>query len=128
VQDSYQALQKLYAEKKENLSDQEQQFFLDALQKLPDFLCNHSEQKESSEHISPRSIPDIEIPQTDYIPILQKVFEIYGIETQVCIDPTSSTIQVDKTSLNIPSTYTTLSLTRILELIQHEIETHALIL
>jgi len=122
VQDAYESLQKLYSEKKENLSYQEQQFFLDCIQKLQDFRPHHSDnQKFSTQHTLPFSIPNIELSQADYISIFQKVFEIYAIPTHVRIDSTLSTIRVTK------SIYTTLSLSRVLELIQHEIETHVLI-
>ncbi len=70
------------------------------------------------------------ISREDYIKIFQLVFEIYGINKPIIVDERSSIYDWEN-ALYIPDSkakaYDNLKLKRVLQLIQHEIETHYII-
>ena len=67
------------------------------------------------------------ISRTDYVKIFELVFALYGIKKSIIIDERNSMYDGDD-GLHIPKNknYETLSLQKILVLIQHEIERHML--
>lgn len=68
------------------------------------------------------------IDRESYMEAFRKVFEFYGIDKPVVCDERSSIFDGED-ALHIPDSeeYATLPVSRVLALIQHEIETHYLI-
>lgn len=132
VRGSYNTLIELFEEKKETLTPEEQQRFLSYLQILKgkfSFLSTDSKIWEKKAEKS--EIPDIlnqEILRESYVKIFEIIFEIYWINKEIKIEERSS-IYDGEDYLGIPESdaYKTLKIQRILELIQHEVETHYII-
>ena len=82
-------------------------------------LLNSNINKNSSE------IPDVEINRDDYVKIFELIYEIYWIKKHVNISWVTNVTDLDE-SLEIPDNkeYSKLKLSKVLELINHEIETH----
>jgi len=129
VHDCYVALRNVYDTKKDILSETEQQHFLSYIEKLNPYLPTDTQDTAvAQKNIQVREfeIGNIQIPQSEYVEIFQKIFDIYDIKKEIRIEERSS-IYDGEEYFGIPTAYTTLSISRILELIAHEIETHYII-
>lgn len=132
VQWSYNNLSDLFQTKKEKLTSEEHKRFSEYLQTLKQIFPYIIDTKESLEKVAQKNekseILNQEISRENYVKILKLALEIYGIEKPVIIEERSS-IYDGEDYLGIPESeaYKTLKIQRILELIQHEIETHYII-
>lgn len=132
VQGSFEFLTKLFEKQKQKLTLEEQERFSWYLQTLKqnfpyiidtkEILEKDVQKKEKSEVLKQ------EISRENYVKILKLAMEIYGIEKPIIVEERSS-IYDGEEYLGIPNSeaYKTLKTQRILELIQHEIETHYII-
>lgn len=132
VQGSYNNLSDLFQIKKQKLTLEEQERFSGYLQilkeKFPyivdtkETLVKVTQKKENSEVLKQ------EISRENYTKVLKLAMEMYDIEKPVRVEERSS-IYDGEDYLGIPEgdAYKTLKIQRILELIQHEIETHYII-
>jgi hypothetical protein len=132
VQGSYNNLSDLFQTKKQKLTLEEQERFSGYLQILKqnfpyivdtkETLVKVTQKKENSEVLKQ------EISRENYTKVLKLAMEMYGIEKPVRVEERSS-IYDGEDYLGIPDSegYKTLKIQRILELIQHEIETHYII-
>lgn len=129
IQGSYNHLITLFEEQKEKLTPEEQEKILKYLSILKNKFSSIDENMEIKEtHIEIDNILKKDILREDYVKILQMVMNIYAIDKPIKVEERSS-IYDGETHLWIPESdaYKTLKLQRILELIQHEIETHYII-
>ena len=129
---SYNNLSDLFQTKKEKLTSEEQERFLEYLQKLKQNFPYIIDVKETwKKDVQKKENSEIlkqEISRENYTKVLKLAMEIYWIEKPVIIEERSS-IYDGEDYLGIPNSeaYKSLKTQRILELIQHEIETHYII-
>lgn len=132
VRGSFEVLTKLFEKQKTKLTSEEQERFASYLQKLKQTFSYITDSTQNDKNESKNSktfdILSREIPREDYVKVLKLAMEIYWIEKPVIIEERSS-IYDGEDYLGIPESdwYKTLKLTRVLQLIQHEIETHYII-
>ncbi len=129
VEWSYKAIVRLYESKKDKLTQEEQNRFLRYIQILKErFSLSAQNWKLDEEKIKTSEVLTSEISREDYTKIFKLVMGIYGIDKPVKIEKRSS-IYDGEDYLGIPDSewYSSLPLWRVLQLIQHEIETHYII-
>lgn len=87
-----------------------------------------TEEERSGKEQSETGVASRKIDRESYMEAFKKVFEFYGIEKPVVCDERSSIFDGED-ALHIPDSeeYATLPVSRVLALVQHEIETHYLI-
>ncbi|MEF2175984.1 MAG: hypothetical protein V3575_05910 [Candidatus Absconditabacteria bacterium] len=129
--DCYFYLKNIYQLNKGNLSQPEQtqfQGYLDILEKFISKDSIDTNNLSMKNTISQNIILKKLVNRDDYVRIFHLVFQIYGIQKSVIIDERSSIYDGDD-AFYIPSAeaYEKLELQRVLQLIQHEIETHYII-
>lgn len=130
---SYQIFTDVFQQEKSKLTPEEQEQFLKFLQTLKNtfpYLSWTEEPMEKSKKKLPET-PEVlkkEITRENYVKVFKIIFEIYDIKKEIKIEERSS-IYDGEDYLGIPSSkaYETLQLSRVLGLIQHEIETHYII-
>lgn len=132
VQGSFEVLTKLFEKQKQKLTPEEQERFSWYLQTLkqsfPYIIDSTKNDTNQSKKLETFDIFSREIPRENYVQVLKLAMEIYGIDKPVIVEERSS-IYDGEEYLGIPNSegYKTLKIQRILELIQHEIETHYII-
>lgn len=132
VQGSFEVLKNLFEKQKEKLTSEEQEGFSSYLQILKQsfsYITDSAQNdKDQSKNWETFDILSREISRENYVKVLKLAMEIYGIEKPVVVEERSS-IYDGEDYLGIPESdaYKTLKIQRVLELIQHEIETHYII-
>lgn len=132
IRGSFEVLTKLFEKQKTKLTPKEQERFSWYLQVLREnFSFTLEEPELSKENLHKYETHDVlrqEISRENYVKVLKLAMEIYGIKKPVVVEERSS-IYDGEDYLGIPESdwYKTLKLTRVLQLIQHEIETHYII-
>ncbi len=132
VRGSFEVLTKLFEKQKTKLTSEEQERFALYLQTLkqtfPYITDSAQNDKNESKNSKTFDILSREISRENYVKVLKLAMEIYWIEKPVIVEERSS-IYDGEDYLGIPESdaYKTLKTQRVLELIQHEIETHYII-
>lgn len=132
VRGSFEVVTKLFERQKTKLTPEEQErfsWYLQTLQQSFPYITDSTQNdKNESKNSKTFDILSREISRQDYVKVLKLAMEIYWIEKPVIIEERSS-IYDGEDYLGIPESdwYKTLKLTRVLQLIQHEIETHYII-
>lgn len=131
AKDCYKYLFNLFSKENWILSNWEKYRFNSYLESLKVFIWDNEDLNIAGKPpISLEDSPLIDklVDRSDYVEIFKLVFQIYWINKPIIIDERSS-IYDREDALFIPSSqaYETLKLQRVLQLIQHEIETHYII-
>lgn len=132
VRGSFEVLIKLFEKQKTKLTSEEQERFALYLQTLkqtfPYITDSAQNNKNESKNSKTFDVLSREISRENYVKVLKLAMEIYWIEKPVIVEERSS-IYDGEDYLGIPESdaYKTLKTQRVLELIQHEIETHYII-
>lgn len=132
IRGSFEVLTKLFEKQKTKLTPEEQErfsWYLQVLRENFSFTLEKSElSKENLHKYETHDVLKQEISRENYVKVLKLAMEIYGIKKSVVVEERSS-IYDGEDYLGIPDSeaYKTLKIQRILELIQHEVETHYII-
>lgn len=127
---SYTELKALSEKGKTKLTSEEQMRFSSYIWILEERFpyIKEEENKKPKKDLETPDVLNSEISRENYIKIFKIVFGIYGIDKEIKIEERSSIYDWED-YLGIPDSdwYKTLKLQRVLQLIQHEIETHYII-
>jgi len=131
VRGSYEFLLELFQKQKKILNQEEQEnflWYLDTIKNSFNYLQDVNNLPNEKYKTESLKLLDRNISRENYIKIFKLIFQIYDLKKDIIVEERSSIYDwADYLWIPDSDSYKNLTIKRILELIQHEIETHYII-